>query len=154
MKIIKIILNICLSSVVISCTSSPVIPRDEALFIAGEITANQRLNRLKSESGLNEPDLRVTDLLPVEGKDQLAIAICRYTNGQGYAILIRRNQLPFEQLAMFGGDQYEQVNSLTSKRTSNGTVITVNHKTIRGNNAGIEKLLIRKDGSLKWLKNR
>ena len=144
-----------LAVMVSSCTSRNTVPRSEALLIAGEIVSRQRLNREKPNTGDNEQDLIVTDVLPVEGRDDLAVAVCIYWGlGQGYAFLTRRDIFPYEELAMFGGDQYECVESVTSRRTPDGTIITVTHSTLRGNDAGTEELLVRTDGSLQWLKKK
>lgn len=152
MKIPAMIL-LALALALSSCTERPAIPRSEALLIAGELVARQRLDRAKAENSDNEPDLLVTDVLAVEGCDNLAVAVCEYYGlGQGYAFLVRRHKFPPETLVVFGGGQYEKVKSVTSRRTSDGTVITVSHITLHGNHAGTEELLVRTDGSLQWLK--
>lgn len=151
----KIAATMLLAIMLSSCALQTTIPRPEALLIVGEIVSRQRLAREEPRAGSNEPDLIVTEVLPVEGQDDFAIAVCQYRDlWQGYALLVRRNEFPFEQLAMFGGDQVQYVESVTSRLTPAGSIITASHKTVRGNDAGTEELLIRTDGSLKWLKQK
>lgn len=146
---------ILVSALVASCAAPSPVTRSEALVIAGELVARQRLERAKPEHSDNEPNLLVTDVLAVDGCDDLAVALCEYRGlGQGYALLVKRRVYPPETLLMFGGNQYERVESVTFRRTPDGTVIAVKYATLRGRDAGHEELLVRPDSSCQWLRKR
>ncbi len=129
------------------------IPREKALYIAGEIVAEQRLNRSRDDTRDNEPDLVVTQVLPIPGRPAFAIVVCRYRGlFQGYAFLVRHDHYPLDKVAMFGGDQYHEVKAVkTVPAKNNGVIIEVSHVTGRGNYVGTDKLLLKRNNTVQWL---
>lgn len=129
------------------------LPRERALFIAGEIVAAQRLNRNRPDTSDNEPDLTVIQVYAIPNHPKLALAICRYREtGDGYTLLVRHDVFPLSELAMIGGQYYSDVKTVKIEPLKNGEVmIEVSSFTRRGNDAGTEKLIVRRDDTLKWI---
>ena len=129
------------------------LPREKALHIAGEIVAAQRLNRSLPGMSSNEPDLTVVQVYAIPSRPKLALAVCRYwETGDGCTLLVRHDVFPLSELAMIGGQYYSDVKTVKIEPLEKGEVmIEVSNITRRGNDAGTEKLIIRRDDTLKWL---
>ncbi len=108
------------------------------------------LHRVDPAEATNEPDRIFTWIVPINGRPDLAVAICSLDGlSQGEAMIVDRNTL--ETLWAFGGGQAELVADVSTRRIEAGSIVRAYISTARGRYLGFHEVLIHDDDSVKGL---
>ena len=134
------------------CDQAQPLPRERALFIAGEIVAQDRVGLALAEEPTNAPPVFVEEVFSVPTRPDLAVVVCRDGDMyQGWGMLIDHHCDPIDKLASFNSGQYTMIREVRTHPTDDGVIIRVSYMTGRGNDVGEEELLVPPDNSIRWL---
>jgi hypothetical protein len=110
------------------------------------------LHRVDHSVPTNEPDRIFTWIVPINGRDDLAVAVCNLDGiSQGEAMIVDRATL--ETLWAFGGGQAELVADVSTRRIKTGSIVRAYISTARGRYLGFHEVIIHDDNTVKGLQS-
>jgi hypothetical protein len=107
------------------------------------------LHRVDHTVPTNEPDRIFTWIVPIDGRDDLAVAVCNLDGiSQGEAMIVDRKTL--ETLWAFGGGQAELVEDVSTRRVdSRGySIVRAYISTARGRHLGFHEVIVHDDNTV------